>query len=324
MPLPSEDVKSNKKIVIIGGGTGVFTVLSGLKKQFSDLTAIVTMADDGGSTGILREEFGILPPGDIRRALIALSASDNEILSGLFNYRFEEGSGLSGHSFGNLLITALERITGSFSKAIDEAGKILSVQGRVLPVTLKKISLLAELENGEIVKGEANIDIPKHDGRLKIKKVWLEPKTPINPAAKKAILSADAIILGPGDLYTSLIPNLLVRGVKESLRQARGKKIYFVNLMTKFGETHGFRASDFVSSIEKYLGKGVLDYVIINKTKPSAMRFRPYVEEKAEFVEPDTDNFSGKPTPILASLIRRSGFIRHDPEKIAKLVAMLI
>lgn len=318
------DAKNSKKIVVIGGGTGVFTVLSGLKKYFSDLTAVVTMADNGGSTGILREEFGILPPGDIRRALIALSASDNKILSGLFNYRFEEGSGLSGHSFGNLMITALERLTGSFAKAVEEAGKILSVRGRVLPVTLKKTSLLAELEDGEIVRGEANIDVPKYDGRLKIKKVWLEPKTSINLNAKKAILSADVIILGPGDLYTSLIPNLLVKGFKETLRRARGKKIYFVNLMTKFGETYGFRASDFVNSVEKYLGKGVLDYVVINRTKPSAMRFRPYVEEKAEFVEPDTNNFPGKPMPILANLVRKSGFIRHDPEKIAKLVAMLI
>ena len=173
----------DKKIVVIGGGTGIFPVLLGLKKHFSKITAIVTMSDEGGSSGILREEFGILPPGDIRRAMIALSASDNKILSELFNYRFQEGSGLSGHSFGNLMITALERITGSFDSAITEAGKILSVQGDVLPVTLKKASLMAELENGELIKGERNIDIPKHDGHLKIKKVWLKPEAEINPAA---------------------------------------------------------------------------------------------------------------------------------------------
>ncbi|MDP1719188.1 MAG: YvcK family protein, partial [bacterium] len=167
---------ASKKIVVIGGGTGIFPILLGLKKHFSDITAIVTTADEGGSSGILREEFGILPPGDVRRALIALSSSDNKMLSELFNYRFQEGSGLSGHSFGNLMITALERITGSFDKAVSEAGKILAVQGRVLPVTLDKASLMAELENGEIVKGETNIDIPKHDGRLKIKKVWLKPE----------------------------------------------------------------------------------------------------------------------------------------------------
>lgn len=317
-------MKSDKKIVVIGGGTGVFTVLSGLKKYFNNLTAVVTMADDGGSTGILREEFGILPPGDIRRALIALSASDNKILSELFNYRFAEGSGLSGHSFGNLMIAALERITGSFPKAIEEAGKILSVQGKVLPVTFKKTALMAELENGEIIQGEANIDIPKHDGRLKIKKVWLKPAADINPIARKSLLESDAVIIGPGDLYTSLIPNLLVKGVKETLKQSRAKKIYFVNLMTKFGETTGFRASNFVNTIEKYLGKNILRYAVINKTKPTAMRFRPYAEEKSEFVEADTDNFSKSPTPVVASLIRKYGLVRHDSDKIAEVVKMLV
>lgn len=316
-------IMKNKKIVVIGGGTGVFTVLTGLKKYFSNLTAVVTMADDGGSTGILREEFGILPPGDIRRALVALSASDNKILSELFNYRFKEGRSLFGHSFGNLMIAALERLTGSFEKAIEEASKLLAVQGKVLPVTLKKTFLAARLEDGSVIKGEANIDVPHYDGRLKIKKIWLEPSASLNPVVKKAILSADAIIIGPGDLYTSLVPNLLVEGMRQTLRRARGRKIYFVNLMTKFGETTGFRASDFVRVIERYLGSGVLDYVVINKTKPSAMRFRPYAAEKAEFVEADTDNLE-KPTPIIASLIRKSGFIRHDSEKVAQVVKMLI
>ncbi len=315
--------KANKKIVVIGGGTGVFTVLSGLKDYFSDLTAIVTMADDGGSAGILREEFGILPPGDIRRAIIALSASDNKILSELFNYRFKEGSGLSGHSFGNLMITALERITGSFDKAISEASKILAVQGKVLPVTLQKTRLSAEFDDGEIIKGETNIDIPKNDGNRKIKEVWLEPAVKINPAAKKAILEADAVIIGPGDLYTSLIPNLLVKGVKEAIKSSKAKVIYFVNLMTKFGETHGFRASQFVSELEKYIGKGIINFAVVNNTKPAAMRFRPYVLEQSEFVEPDTDNFPKGATPVTASLIRNYGLIRHDPEKLAEVIKML-
>lgn len=317
-------LKSDKKIVVIGGGTGVFTTLSGLKHYFNNLTAVVTMADDGGSTGFLREEFGILPPGDIRRALIALAASDNKILAQLFSYRFQEGNGLSGHSFGNLMIAALERITGSFDQAVEEVGKILSIQGKVLPVTLKHTSLMAELENKAVIKGETNIDIPKHDGNLKIKKVWLKPEAPLNPLAQKVILEADAIVIGPGDLYTSIVPNLLASGMKQSLKKAKGKKIYFVNLMTKFGETIGFRASDFVNTIEQYLGKGVLDYAIINKTRPSLMRFRPYVKEKAEFVEPDLDNLPEKPTPISANLLRHSGLIRHDPDKLAKVVRMLI
>ena len=317
-------MKSDKKIVVIGGGTGVFTVLTGLKKYFNNLTAVVTMADDGGSTGILREEFGILPPGDVRRAIVALSSSDNKTLSELFNYRFKEGKGLSGHSLGNLIITALERITGSFDKAIDEVGKILQVKGRILPVTLKTTYLMAELEDGSLVKGETNIDIPRHDGFLKIKKVWLRPAVSINPDARKAILGADAVIIGPGDLYTSLVPNLLVGGMKDALWKTRGKVIYFVNTMTKFGETHSFQASDFLSVVENYLGKRIVDFVAINKTKPTPNRLRPYAEEKSEFVNADLENLPKKPVPIVASLIRRSGLLRHDPEKVAKLVKMLV
>ena len=239
----------DKKIVVIGGGTGVFTMLTGLRRYFNNLTAVVTMADDGGSTGILREEFGILPPGDVRRSLVALARTDNEVLAHLFNYRFQEGSGLSGHSFGNLMLTALERITGSFDGAIKEASRILAVQGQVLPVTLKKGNLYAELEDGAIIKGETNIDIPKHDGNLKIKKVWLKPKVSANAEALEAIMKADAVIIGPGDLYTSIVPNLLVDGVVKALNKTKAKKIYFVNLMTKFGETNGFKASDFVKTL---------------------------------------------------------------------------
>lgn len=313
-----------KKIVVIGGGTGIFAVLVGLKKYFPNLTAIVTMADDGGSAGILREEFGILPPGDIRRALIALSNSDNKVLSELFNYRFSEGSGLVGHSFGNLLITALERVTGNFEEAINQAGKLLSIQGKVVPVTFKKTILSAELENGKIIEGETNIDIPKHDGLLRIKRVWLKPEVPANPAAKKAILEADAVIIGPGDLYTSLIPNLLVEGIKEAIKKSKAKKIYFVNLMTKFGETTGFRASDFIRTIEEYLGKGILNFAVINKNQPSPNRFRSYATEKSEFVLADLENPVSKPIIITADLLRDSGLVRHDPDKVSKIVKMLV
>lgn len=325
--MPKEVSISNRKIVVIGGGTGVFTVLSGLRKYFKNLTAIVTMADDGGSTGILREEFGILPPGDVRRALIALSNSDNRVLSELFNYRFHEGSGLKGHNFGNLMLTALERITGNFEEAINQGAKILSVEGRVVPVTLGNVRLVAELDNGEIIRGETNIDIPKHDGRLKIKRVWLSPDAAINPIARDAVMKADVVVIGPGDLYTSLIPNLLVRGMKKALRKSRGKVIYFVNLMTKFGETNGFRASDFVRTIEAYLGPGVIDYVIANNRKPQPERLRPYVMEKAEFVEVDRDSDvwrRTKPVLVVADLIRPRGMVRHDPEKVARIIKKLL
>ena len=317
-------MRSQKKIVVIGGGTGIFSALWGLKKDFKNITAVVTMADDGGSTGILREEFGILPPGDVRRALVALAASNNETLSKLFNYRFEEGGGLAGHNFGNLLLTALERVTGRFDLAIEEAGNILSIEGRVFPVTLKRTRLIAKLANGQIIKQETNIDIPKHDGNVSIENVWLDPVAEINPAAKKAILEAEAILIGPGDLYTSIIPNLLVQGVTEALKKSRGKKIYFVNLMTKFGETTGFRASDFLRILEKYLGRKILDYAVINKTKPNALRLRPYVAEKADFVEIDSENFGPKPLPIITDLVRPTGFIRHDPEKISRLIKNIL
>ncbi|MBI4992285.1 MAG: uridine diphosphate-N-acetylglucosamine-binding protein YvcK [Candidatus Harrisonbacteria bacterium] len=318
--------KTNKKIVVIGGGTGVYTVLTALKPYFQNLTAIVTMADDGGSTGILREEFGILPPGDIRRALIALSASNNRMLADLFSYRFEEGVGLTGHNFGNLLITALHRITNDFEAAINEAGKILMVEGKVVPVTLRQAQLMAELEDGQIITGETNIDIPQHDGRLKIKRVWLKPQVNINPNAEKEILDADLIIIGPGDLYTSLIPNLLVKGLKEALQRTGGKVIYFVNLMTKFGETGNFAASDFINTINLYLGDGVLDFAVINNKRPAPQRLVAYVKERSEFVEPDLGNIrpSKDFMPLAADVLRARGLVRHDLEKVAKVVKMLV
>ncbi len=314
----------SKKIVAIGGGTGVFTVLSGLKKYFNNLTGIVTMADDGGSAGVLREEFGILPPGDIRRVLIALAPSNQALLAELFNYRFQEGSGLAGHSFGNLMITALERITGSFEKAVEEAGKILGVQGRVLPVTLKPPVLLAETEDGRVIKGETNIDTFRPEHWSAVRKVWLEPRVSINPRARNAILDADCVILSPGDFYTSLIPNLLVDGTKEALRKTKATVLYFINIMTKYSETSGFKASNFLKIAEHYLGRDVIDYVIINKAKPSLIRLKPYIEQRAEFIEPDIENFGAKPTPIVTDLLKVNGLVRHDPEKIAKVVKMLL
>lgn len=319
-------LKNKKKIVVIGGGTGVYMVLSALRSDFEYLTAIVTMADDGGSTGVLREEFGMLPPGDIRRALVALSSSDNKMLADLFAYRFEEGVGLTGHNFGNLLITALHRITGNFEKAIYEAGKILRIRGKVVPVTLQFTKLIAELEDGQIVKGETNLDIPRHDGHLRIKREWLKPEAEMNPNAKRAILDADLVIIGPGDLYTSIIPNLLVGGVREALKKTDAKVAYFVNVMTKFGETNGFAASDFVNAVQEYLGDGVLNFAVLNNKKPSPQRLSGYIKERAEFVEPDLKNIKmGKSgLPLAVDLIRSKGFVRHDPEKVLRVVKMIL
>jgi uncharacterized cofD-like protein len=312
-----------KNVVVIGGGTGVFTVLSGLKEYPYHLSAIVTMADSGGSTGQLREEFGVLPPGDIRRALIALSDSD-VMLANLFNYRFEEGS-LSGHSLGNLLITALERITGSFDQAIKEAVRILNVKGDVIPVTLQDTQLCAELEDGQIVKGESNIDVPQHDGKLKIKKIYLEPQVESNTDAVRAIEQADLIILGPGDLYTSVIPNLIVDSLSAHIRSSQAKKAYIVNIMTKFGETNHFHASDFVQEIEKYLEAGVLDYVLINTNTPEGELLEKYQEAKDEYVQYDEENFKNFSAKVVTGDFLRTGqFLRHDSVKLAKAISEIV
>lgn len=308
-------------IVVIGGGTGVFTVLSGLRSYPVNLTAVISMSDDGGSTGVLREEFGILPPGDVRRVIVALSHTKDRTLSDLFNYRFEEG-GLKGHTFGNIMLTALERLTGSFADAVDEAARILGVQGTVLPVTLDNIRLCAELEDGSIVRGETNIDIPKHDGSLKIKRLKLEPEAHINKRVKGVLSSADMIVIGPGDLYTSVIPNLLVLGVREAIKRSRAKKVYVVNIMTKWGETNGFKAADFIRTVEKYLGSGVLDYAVINTKQPSVARLRSYEAESAEFVT--RGNPPGHPVSILGDFLRPRGFVRHDPARLAEILVSLL
>jgi len=310
-----------KKVVVIGGGTGVFTVLSGLKEYEYELSAIVTMADDGGSTGILREEFGVLPPGDIRRALVALSSSDNKIVSDLFNYRFDSNSSLHGHSLGNLLLTALEKITGNINLALKEAVTILNVKGEVVPVTLEKTKLNAELEDGKVIEGESNIDIPKHDPRLKIKKVFLSPPAKANKYAVKTIMEANYIILGPGDLYTSIIPNLLVQEIVPALKRTHAQIIYVVNIMTKYGETNKFQASDFIRVIEEYLGEGVLDYAVVNVEKMKGEILQRYKEENVEY---DKEKFNSKPKILTGKFLRKGHFLRHDQEKLAKTLSKII
>lgn len=311
----------SKKVVVIGGGTGVFTVLTGLKEYPFHLSAIVSMADDGGSTGLLREEFGTLPAGDIRRALIALSDSNKKILSELFNFRFGEETSLKGHSLGNLLLTALEKITGDFSSGVDEAVEILNVKGQVIPVTLTRTRLFAELEDGKIIEGETNIDIPKHDGKTKIKRVFLKPNVKANPKALKAIEEADAIILGPGDVYTSVLPNLIVEGVAEAIKKSKATVIFNVNIMTKFGETNKFKASDFIEKMEESLGENAIDYVTVNTEKPRGEIVKRYERENVEFVENDL----GKDKRLVEGNFLRNGmFLRHDAEKLAKALSKII
>ena len=290
------------RIVVIGGGTGAFTVLSGLRKYPLELSAIVSMADDGGSTGVLREEFGILPPGDVRRVLVAMAHSNDRMLAELFNYRFAEG-GLKGHAFGNIMLTALTRLTGSFENAIYETSRILRVRGMVIPVTLDNVRLCAKLENGAVIRGETNIDIPKHDGRLRIKKLWLDPRARLNKKAREAILAANMGVIGPGDLYTSILPNLVVGGMREAIQKSKARKVYVANIMTKWGETNGFRVADFVRVVENNLGPGALNYVLINSKHPSPDRLRQYEKESAEFVV--AGDLSRKPVAVFGIRIVR-------------------
>ncbi len=320
---------NEKKIVVVGGGTGTYTVLTGLKKVSPQITAVVTMMDSGGSSGRLRDEFGQLPAGDVRQALVALS-NDTSVMRQLFNYRYEKGEGLQGHSFGNLFLTALAEVTGGMENALLEAGKILNIKGSVLPVTLSNSNLVAEYENGLVIKGESDIDVPKHDGKLHITKLSLKPAAEPFEKTLEAIKQADLIILGPGDLYTSLIPNLLVPKVTEAICNSKAKKVYIVNLMTKFGQTYNFKASNFVAEIEKYLGE-CLDYVLINnKGLPKGIIERYKVENDIP-VEDDLKNsnyeviredlLATEPIERKAGDVLQRSLIRHDSEKLARILS---
>lgn len=305
-----------QKIVVIGGGSGIFNVLRGLRDTKNvKITALVSVADDGGSTGLLRDEYGFLPPGDIRKCLIALSRSP-KILRDLFNYRFNKKGSVSGHSFGNLFLTALRDLTCSDERAISLAGQLLDVKGRVYPISLDKFKLCAELDNGEIVKGEKNIDIPKHDTKNKIVNVFLDRKAEIYSKAKKAILEADKIVVGPGDLYTSLVPNFLVCGVGNALKKSKAKKIFFVNLFTKDGESNGFKVGDFVKVMEKY-SSIKFDSIFVHNLEFDSEVKKRYALDKSYVVENDLDNV------ILGDFAEGRNVIRHSPKKVARAIYRL-
>lgn len=322
------------KVVTIGGGTGSYASLMGLKKHPLKLTAIVNMIDDGGSSGRLRDELGVLPPGDIRQCLVALSGS-SKLLRELFSYRFEEG-GLKGHSFGNIFLSTLEKQTGSMKKAISEVGKILNIKGKVIPVTFTKSVLCADLEDGTAIVGQHHVDVvEKMEKRAPIKKIYLKPKSKINSDAKDAILDADYILIGPGDLYTSIIPNLLVEGVSPAIKKSKAKKIYVLNLMTKFGQTTSYKAKEHIKVLEEYLGSGVLDYVLVNKTIPKK-RVLSWYEEYGEHPVEDNLSNNGKYKIVRKDLIKdivikksesdelRRSIIRHDSTKLAQSIMDLI
>ncbi len=254
-----------KKIVCIGGGTGTFVALRGLKYYPYQLSAVVGMSDSGGSNKRIRDEFGLLPTSDIRQCFVALSDDNGGagLLRKLFMYRFDKGEGISGMTFGNLFMVALTDILHSQKDAIAQTGKVLKIHGSVIPASYTKTNLIATYEDGHVVGEEHLIDEPAHDGRMRITNVSLRPTPRANSDALSAIESADLIVLGPGDLYTSLLPNLLIGGLAQAIQHARGKKVYVVNLMTKWGQTYNFTAADHLRVLERYIGKS-LDYVIVN------------------------------------------------------------
>lgn len=317
-----------KKIIIIGGGTGTFTVLSGLKKYPVNLTAIVSMADDGGSTGVLRDELGVLPPGDIRQCLVALSKS-SKTLRDLMNYRFSEGS-LKGHSFGNIFLSAAEKMTGSFDSAVNKISEVLRIQGKVIPATLDKVKLTAYLKDGRIVKGQSSI----HKENLRqLEKIALEPKGVINPKALQSIKTADAIVIGPGNFYSSLIPNFLIIGLSTAITSSPAKKIYICNLMNKEGHTDNFTPIDFTEKIKKYLN-GEIDYVIYNNQRPP-IDWLEYYKQEGELVKFNNDslpkNFIGDDLvntniskQAKGDILLKRNLIRHNQDRLAALIMKIV
>lgn len=316
-----DEIHSGPRVVAIGGGTGMFAVLTGLRHYTNNITAVVTMSDSGGSSGRVRDEFGYLPPGDVRRCLLALASWDEDslLLRQLFDYRFDRGLGLNGHSFGNLLLTALTDILGGEEQAIDEAGRLLHIRGRVLPVTLSDTTLCARLDNGHVIRGETDIDIRKDHHDSAISEVWLDPPGAPNPDVITALETADLVVLGPGDLFTSVIPNLLVQGVADAIRSSPAKCAYVCNVMTKHGETDNFAASDFIREVGRYLGQDTLDYAILNyhESLPRELLDR-YKESHAAPVDLDLGNcYEMVPGLRIRPLTRTGALVRHDPELLA-------
>ncbi len=323
------DDTSPLRVVAIGGGTGLSALLQGLKYYTRsadpslptvDLTAIVTVTDDGGSSGRLRREFDVLPPGDIRNCMVALS-EDSALLSRLFQHRFQSGRGLKGHSFGNLFLMALTQIMGDFPDAVKASSEVLKIAGRIYPSTTANVALEATLANGAKVVGETRIS-RSHN---RIQSLRLNPRRaqPL-PATLAAIAEADVITLGPGSLFTSVIPNLLVEGIPAAIRRSPAVKMYFVNLMWQPGETSEFRASDHIRAIHKHAGGKLLDYAVINiRPITSAMKKR-YARESALPVENDIDALFKLGLKVMAgNLARTADHVRHDPAATAAVVVKL-
>lgn len=307
------------KIVAVGGGTGLSMLLKGVKRITNNITAVVTVGDDGGSSGRLREEMGILPPGDIRNCIAAL-ADDEDLVTKLFQYRFKTGEGLEGHSFGNLFLTALIAITGDMVRAVKESSNVLSIRGRVLPSTLDDMKLVAELEDGRIIHGESNI--PEAHG--KIKRLFTDPSNckPLEDVIN-AIKDADLIILGPGSLYTSVIPNLLIKEIAQEIANSSAKKIYVCNIMTQPGETDNYSVANHVNAIINHAGSSsIMDAVLVNDSLPDNLALK-YKAANSFPVKLDTENIKSSGVKIVSKrLIEESkeGFVRHSSNRVARAI----
>lgn len=322
------------KIAVIGGGTGSFMVLSGLKHYTSKIAALVNMADDGGSTGKLRDELGALPPGDVRQCLVALSRSPE--LRDLFNYRFENGS-LEGHAFGNLFLTALEKVTGDFGKGVELAGELLNIYGVVEPMTLSDVKLGLRDKDGNETIGE--FQIANSDFKSSRPEFFLTPKAELNPKALQAITDADVVVIAPGNLYGSLTPALIVPGVGEALMKSAAKKVYICNLVTKPGQTDGFCVADFADEVQRIAGYDFLDVVLYNNTQPDDELLKRYAKEGEKSVEHNEAKLAGKNykaigADLISGKVWRNPnssdpiastrtLIRHDSDAVARAIISL-
>lgn len=322
-------LNGKRRVSCIGGGTGLFNLLMGLKNLPNILlTSIVSMTDDGGSSGRLRESFGVLPPGDVRRSLVALSNAP-QVMNDLIAYRFDAGGCLTGHSLGNLLLTALSKIKRSMPEAVSSLGDVLNMRGIVYPISTTEATLCAMFENGKIVRGESNIDLGRgRPSHLAIKKCWHEPESKADINAYSAIMNSDVVTIGPGDLYTSVITNLLIKDIRNALVMTRAKKVYICNLMTKPGETSGYNAQDHISEILKYLKGDYLDYIVISDNKNLSMDAILRYSKKKQFPV-EAGRLAGikkitKAKIVFADVSHERELIRHDSDKIALQIGRIL
>ncbi|ACO03162.1 MULTISPECIES: YvcK family protein [Persephonella] len=309
------------RVVAVGGGTGLSSLLRGIKHlvpdTIRDLSAIVTVADNGGSSGRLREEMQVPAPGDIRNCIVAL-AEDEDILTQVFQYRFSNGNGLKGHSFGNLFLSVLTKITGDFLDAVEITSNILKIKGEIIPSTDKLVDIVAQFSDGAIIKGETQITEYGKQLKGKIVRIWMEPSDVEAPQkALEKIRDADFIILGPGSLYTSIIPNLLVKDIKEAILNSKAYKIYICNVMTQYGETYKFSASQHIKAIHETVGEEFIDAAIINTTLPPHELIEKYMRENSQPVTADVPEIVDMGITVYAKdLIEAGDYVRHNPEKL--------